>query len=154
MISIVIDTNIIFSSLYNKEGNERVIINLILENDDIQLFAPDIFNVEISRNLETKLNFDKELINRMISDFDIIEVPYENYKIKINQARKLIFHQNDIPYIAVALLINSPIWSGNEKHFKHLENSKEIIWFNSRNVSKYLKEKGFLKEKLQGIWRK
>ncbi|KKL98419.1 hypothetical protein LCGC14_1824570, partial [marine sediment metagenome] len=29
---------------------------------------------------------------------------------------------------------------------KHLEHSKEIIWFNSRRLFNYLKEKGFLNQ--------
>ena len=146
MISIVIDANIIFSALYNKEGLERAIINLVLGDAGIQLFAPDIYKAEVSRNLEKKLDYDKEMIDENLSYFDIIEVPHKEYKAKISQARKLIVHQDDLPYIASALLLNSPIWSGNEKHFKHLEHSKEIIWFNSRRLFNYLKEKGFLKE--------
>jgi len=148
MISIVIDTNIVFSAIYNKEGIERAIINLILENVDLQLFTPDIFTLEITRNLENKLNIDKETIEKLIFDLDIIEIPYEKYKSKISQAEKLVSHQNDIPYIAVALLINSPIWSGNEKHFKHLETSTEIIWFNSRGLYRFFQEKGYLIDRL------
>ena len=147
MLSFIVDTNIIFSALYNKEGLERIVLNLILGNNDIQLFAPEIYRVEISKNLKKKLDFDKEMIISILSDFDIIEVPYEEYKVKILQAKKLIVHQNDIPYIAVALLLNSPIWSGNERHFKHLKNSKEIVWFSSRKLFNYLTEKGFFKEK-------
>lgn len=146
MISIVIDANIIFSALYNKEGLERAIINLILGDAGIQLFAPDIYKAEVSRNLEKKLDYDKEMIDENLSYFDIIEVPHKEYKAKISQARKLIVHQDDLPYIASALLLNSPIWSGNEKHFKHLEHSKEIIWFNSRRLFNYLKEKGFFRK--------
>lgn len=143
MISIVIDANIIFSAYYDKEGFQRKIIKLILMNDKIQLFAPDICKEEVSRNLIKKLNFNKKLIDNCLSNFDIIEVPYEEYKDKISQAKKLIPHQDDIPYIAVALLLNSSIWSGNEKHFKHLENSKKVIWFNSRRLYNYLKRKGY-----------
>ena len=146
MISIIIDTNIIFSALYNKEGLERAIINLVLGDAGIQLFAPDMYKAEVSRNLEKKLDYDKEMIDENLSYFDIIEVPHKEYKAKISQARKLIVHQDDLPYIASALLLNSPIWSGNEKHFKHLEHSKEIIWFNSRRLFNYLKEKGFLNQ--------
>lgn len=146
MISIVIDANIIFSALYNKEGLERAIINLVLGDAGIQLFAPDMYKAEVSRNLGKKLDYDKEMIDENLSYFDIIEVPHKEYKAKISQARKLIVHQDDLPYIASALLLNSPIWSGNEKHFKHLEHSKEIIWFNSRRLFNYLKEKGFLNQ--------
>ncbi|GAG55635.1 unnamed protein product [marine sediment metagenome] len=141
MISIVIDANIIFSALYNKKGLERTIINLILEKNEMQLFAPVIFREEITRNLENKLGFNRKTIETNLNYFDIIEIPYQNYNVKLSQAGKLVAHQNDIPYIAVALLINGIIWSGNIKHFRHLKSSKEVIWFNTRNLFNYLKRK-------------
>ncbi len=147
MISITIDANIIFSASYNKEGLERKLINFILEKEDIQLFAPDIYKEEVSRNLEKNLNFTKERIEEHLNDFEIITVPFEKYKKKIPEAKELILHQKDIPYIAVALFLNSIIWSGNEKHFQHLDNSKDIIWFNSRKLLAYLKDKDLLTNK-------
>jgi len=147
VISITIDANIIFSAFYNKVGLEREVIDFVLERDDIQLFAPDIYKEEVSRNLIKKLDFYKETIEEHLADFEIIVVPFEKYKEKIPEAMKLISHQNDIPYVAVALFLNSIIWSGNEKHFKHLKDSKDIIWFNSRSLITYLREKGLLEVK-------
>ncbi len=145
MISIVVDANIVFSALYNKEGLERTILNTIIETDSIQLFAPDIFIEEIFRNLELKLGFNKEEIERTISEFNIIEVPSEKYIVRFPDAKRLSVRENNIPYLATALILNSPIWSGNEKHFKHLEHSTEIIWFNSRRLLNYLKSKDILR---------
>ena len=149
MITLVIDTNIIFSSIYKKNGLERTIINAILENNSIQLFAPDVYKEEISRNLGKKLGYDQEIIDLLLTDFDVIEVPFDKYRSEIPRAKKLMSHKNDIPYIAVALLINSPVWSGNAKHFNHLENSEEVIWFNSRGLYIYLKEKGISLDKFK-----
>ena len=143
MISLVIDSNILFSALYNIKGLERRILDLILEKDEIQLFAPDILWEELRRNLKIKLNYKTNIIDAFISDFDIIEIPFEEYKVNIIEARKLSSHKNDIPFLAASLLINSPIWSGNEKHFKHLLDSKKIIWFNTRRLYDYLKKEGY-----------
>ncbi len=144
MISIVVDANIVFSALYNKEGLERTILNTIIETDSIQLFAPDIFNEEISRNLELKLGYSKDEIERYLSEFNVIEVPSEKYILRFPDSKRLSVRENDIPYIATALLLNAPIWSGNEKHFKRLELSTEIIWFNSRRLLNYLRSKNVL----------
>lgn len=146
MLSIAVDANIIFSALYNKEGTERAILDIIINVDEIQLFAPDVFKEEILRNLEAKLGFSPDATERLLSDFDIIEVPYIKYKNYFLDAKRLIVHESDIPHVAVALLLHAPIWSGNEKHFKHLENSHEIIWFDSRRLFEYLKNKDFIEK--------
>lgn len=142
MIPLVIDSNIFFSALYNLKGLERKIFNLIIEEEEIQLFAPDIFWEEIKRNLIKKLGYRIDEIDEIISKFNILKVPQEKYEIFIGKAELLISHKEDVPFVAVSLFLNCPLWSGNEKHFKHLENSKDIIWFNSRSLFAYLEEKG------------
>ena len=142
MIPLVIDSNILFSALYNPKGLERKIFNLIIEVDEIQLFAPDIFWEEIERNLVKKLDYHNDEVNEIVSKFNILKIPQEKYENFIEKAESLISHKEDVPFIAGSLFLNCPLWSGNEKHFKHLEDSKNIIWFNSRSLFAYLKEKG------------
>jgi len=142
MIPLVIDSNIFFSATYNPEGLERKILQLSIEQEEIQLFAPDIFWEEIERNFIRKLGYSKEIISELFSKFNIMKVPFDEYTNSVKKAKLLINHENDIPFIAVALYLNCPIWSGNERHFKHLKDSKEVIWFNSQNLIIYLKEKG------------
>jgi len=144
MIPIVIDTNILFSALYNINGIERKILNIIIKSQEIQLFAPDIFWEEIIRNLQSKLDYKAEDIDNLISKFDIIEVPFEKYKEKILEAKKLISHENDTPFIAVCLLINAPIWSGNENHFKNLLTVEKIIWFNTKRLHNFLNKQDII----------
>jgi len=144
MIPLVIDTNILFSALYNINGIERKILNIIIKSQEIQLFAPDLFWEEIIRNLQSKLDYKAEDINNLISKFDIIKVPFEKYKEKILEAKKLISHDNDAPFIAVCLLINAPIWSGNENHFKHLLTLEKIIWFNTKRLHNFLNKQDII----------
>jgi len=47
MISFVIDSNIFFSAIYNEKGLERKILDLSIEKEEIQIFAPDIFWEEV-----------------------------------------------------------------------------------------------------------
>lgn len=140
MIPLVIDTSIIYSAIYNKNGIERQLLNCIIDNNEIQLFAPAIFWDEILRNLSKKLNFQEETVNSILSQFDIIEISPKQYEPKIVEARSLIFHENDIPFVACALFLNAPIWSGNETHFKALDKSKKVIWFNSKRLNNFLKK--------------
>jgi len=142
MIPLVIDSNILFSALYNPKGLERKIFNLIIEIEEIQLFAPDIFWEEIERNLVKKLDYHNDEVNEIVSKFNILKVGQKKYEKSIEKAELLIIHKEDVPFVAVSLFLNCPIWSGNEKHFKHLKDSKDIIWFNSRSLFAYLKEKG------------
>lgn len=144
MIPIVIDTNIFFSAIYNPKGLEREILDLSIEKEEIQLFAPDIFWEEIKRNFIKKLGYSEEIINELFSKFNIIKVPLIEYEDMIKRAEKLVDHKEDVYFIAVSLYLNCPLWSGNKRHFKHLENIEEIIWFTSSNLISYLTEKGLI----------
>ncbi|MGV9171943.1 MAG: PIN domain-containing protein [Promethearchaeia archaeon] len=142
MISLVIDTNIFFSAMYNKNGNERKILDFSIFSDELQLFSPDIFWMEIKRNLMKKLGYSESKMDEIISKFDIIDVPQEKYGKFTKKAKSMISHENDIAFVSTALFLNCPIWSGNTVHFKQLRNSNEIIWFKTTELVNYLKEKG------------
>lgn len=65
---------------------------------------------ELTRNLKLKFNFSDLLINTHLHDIEITEIPIKVYEKRIPRNRELIFHENDIPFIAVALLKQCPIW--------------------------------------------
>jgi len=85
-----------------------------------------------------------EEIDQLISKFDIIEIPREEYDKFKAQAKMIISHESDIAFISTSLFLNCPIWSGNVNHFKSLKNSKEIIWFTSKELFDFLSEKYFI----------
>ena len=147
MISLIIDTNIVFSAYYNPKGLERRILDTILKKDQIQSFAPDIFFEELFRNFEEKLGYSRTQLLKIFQELEIIKVEYKEYKKLIPAAEKLIVHKNDVPFLAVALLKKCPIWSGNVNHFKHLRNSEKITWFNSRRLLDYLQENNMIEYK-------
>ena len=144
MISLVIDSNIFFSAIYNEEGLERIILDLSIE-EEIQIFAPDIFWEGVKKILIKKLGYANEETQQLISKFDIIEIPQDKYENFKEQAKTMISHKNDIAFVSTSLFLNCPIWSGNITHFQHLKNSKEIIWFTSRELFDYLKDKNIIK---------
>ncbi len=141
MISLVIDTNIFFSAIYNEKGLERKIIDLSIEENEIQLFAPDVFWEEIKRILIEKLDYKIDEIEQLVSKFDIIEVPQVKYEKFKDKADAIMSHKSDVAFISTSFFLNCPIWSGNVKHYQHLRDSKEIIWFTSRELYDYLKKK-------------
>ncbi len=145
MIPIIIDTNIIYSAIYNEKGLERKLVDVAIESDEIQLFAPTAFFDEIRRNLSKKLDFQKNTIDSFLAQLDVIEIRFEEYEPKITEARGLIPHENDVPFVACSLLLNSPVWSGNENHFNALNDSKEVLWFNSKRLLDFFKSEGLLK---------
>jgi len=144
MIPLVIDSNIFFSAIYNPEGIERKILQITIEKEELKLFSPDVFWEEIERNFIKKLGYSKKIINELFSKFNIIEVSIDDYTNFIKKAELLVNHENDVPFVAVALYLNCPLWSGNEKHFGPLKDLKEFIWFNSRNLMIYLKDKNLI----------
>ena len=123
---------------------ERKIINLSIKQEEIQLFAPDIFWDEIERNLILKLGYDKQEIESLLSNFVIIKISRKQYSEFIEQANIIISHKEDAPFIATALFLNCPIWSGNEKHFSNLTKSGKVIWFNTRKLFDYLNSKNLI----------
>ena len=144
MLSLVIDTNIFFSAIYSEKGLERKIQNLSIEDIEMQIFAPDVFWEEIKRILIEKLDYDNDHIEQLISKFDIIEVPQDKYEKFKDKADTIISHKNDAPFVSTSLFLNCPVWSGNIKHYQHLRDSKEIIWFISIELNDYLKERNII----------
>ena len=64
----------------------------------------------------------------------------KQYESKIVEARSLISHENDIPFVTCALFLNASIWSRNEVHFKVLDKSKKIILFNSKRLNNFFEK--------------
>ncbi len=138
MIPLVIDTNILFSAMYNPKGTERKLLDETLDNIQIQLFAPEIFRDEICRTFTEKLDYPRRQAETIINNYEIILVEIGEYQEKLDEAKKLISHISDAPFVAVALHLNAPIWSGNKNHFKSLQNSKKVIWFDSKRLKAFL----------------
>lgn len=122
----VIDTNIIFSGVYNLDSNAGKILFLAIEKD-IELVAPVYVKEEIIRNLRNKLKFSVDEINEIISALPIIWIEEAIYEDHLIQAQKLISHKKDIPILACALSMGLDMISG-DKHFQKIKTDKIRIW--------------------------
>jgi len=133
---IVVDVNVVISSLLTKGDSFKVFaINFMTKKFDF--IAPELLLLELN-------NHKKEIISRSkISEDDFNEVksfiieqisfiPRQNFEDCLDNAKKILSnHQKDIPYLALAMKTNCPIFSG-DKILKELSpidvyNPKEML---------------------------
>ena len=114
-MKLVIDTNIVFSLFKSNSFS-----NKLLREYNLELFAPDNLIVELEKYADlicSKSGLSKEkFFDNILSLSNIIYLKNpSNYFIE--KARSLVKHEGDIPFLALALELNIPIWS-NDEHFK------------------------------------
>lgn len=132
-MKIVVDTNIIFSTLLNPNGTLSDI--LLNSFDKFDFFAPTFILEElenhqekvlkISGYTESDLNFLKRILFKKIDlvDIESIQKPTWIEAIKITEN----VDEFDAPFIALALELNCSLWTGDKKLMKGL-NQKGIDW--------------------------
>ena len=120
-ILLVVDSNILFSYFMLS----RKIRNLVL-NSKVTLYTPDwaihelnkYFDSKIAKRVEEK-GISGEEIELIVLDVmqRLIVVPKALYTDKWDEAMKIAeqFDVKDTPFIALALKLNIPIWTGDKK---------------------------------------
>lgn len=122
----IVDTNIIFSGIYDLESNAGKVLLLATE-EKIELFSPEYVKQELIQILQKKLKFT------VIEVFDIILalpmkwIEAEIFEDGVELAAGLISHKKDIPVLACALALGIDILSG-DKHFQNIKIKKIKIW--------------------------
>ena len=115
----IIDANILFSALIKDNTTRKLILkdDLILYSQDfiIEEFLEHLDELEQKTNIETKLL--KEKMKELLKFSNIKLVSNEDFTDKIKEAIKISPDIGDIPYFALALKLNYPIWS-NDKALK------------------------------------
>lgn len=127
---VVVDVNVIISSLYSKGNSLNVfVLNSIFNRFDFVI--PDFFLIELNKHTEriqkkSKLN-NEELIK--ISGFvvkQITIIPQSEFEEFLPKARDIAKdHLKDVPYIALSLKLNCPIFSG-DKTLKEIYSDKVL----------------------------
>ena len=114
---IVADANPIISSLINKGETFRVFKeNSILRRFDF--ISPEFMLVELNKNkdkLKGYTRLPKEELDEVLSFIlqQIRLIPFSEFSDKLPEAIKLNF--KDSPYLALALNLNCPIFSGDKE---------------------------------------
>ena len=114
-IRIVIDTNVIFMSLYNKYSKAGKIIDFALENK-IHLYSPESVKKEIIRVLKRELDYSDEQIGIILSGLPITWIGKEIYEMAIIKTK--VKHKPDKPIEALSLILNCGILSA-DNHFSN-----------------------------------
>ncbi len=118
-LRVVVDTNIIFSALYDIRSNAGTLLFYAV-NGGIDLYASTYIRNELERNLRGKLDYSAREFMETIKALPIIWMEDEVYAREITMAEKMIEHTRDIPVLALAISLGCDIVSG-DKHFHSID---------------------------------
>ncbi len=125
---LVVDTNILVSFFRPNPVSEIISKSKSL---NLQLLSPEYAIDELKKNKQDILKYSK--INLEQFDSKLAEllkfinaIPKDSFK-EFESPAKTLIHEKDVPFFALALKLNCPIWS-NEPSFK--EQSKVEILSN------------------------
>jgi putative PIN family toxin of toxin-antitoxin system len=129
---VIIDTNIIFSSLLASSSKLRD----TLMKSDIIFYAPNYLFVEIFKYKEKILKYSKIdeseiyiILDTIISNINFINMNFISVKNR-QKAYDLCkdIDEKDLAFVALALELNALLWTGDQKLRKGLE-SKNFGYF-------------------------
>ncbi|TXD82222.1 PIN domain-containing protein [Subsaximicrobium wynnwilliamsii] len=132
-MKIVIDTNIIFSGLLSPNGT---ISDLLLNSSNtFDFYSPtylldELENhkkklLKISGLSEKELGFLQRHLSKKIDLIDLESIRESTWETAIELTNHV--DEFDAPFIALALELDSPLWTGDKKLIKGL-NKKGIDW--------------------------
>ena len=114
-MKLVADTSVIFS-LFKSDSFS----NKLMREYNLELFAPENLVEELKKYSEiicSKSGISEEKFLENISMLSrLIELKNAPSDFE-DKARRLVKHESDAPFLALALELNIPIWS-NDEHFK------------------------------------
>lgn len=117
---LVVDANVLFSFFKQDSSRRKLLIELLRLGEE--LASPQYCFEELAGDKERINKYsgtDDEQFSKLLSLLEtfITSVPESEYSEFAHEAETLAPHQKDVPYFAVALSKNCPIWS-DEKAFK------------------------------------
>ncbi len=138
-MKLIIDTNILISSLLKDSTTREILLN-----ESLNFYLPEIVLSEVNKYLPhiiQKSELSEEEIKKLLNTIleNLILVPIEEYEKKMNEGMKIIgnIDEKDTQFIALALSIeNDGIWS-NDKHF---QKQKKIKVFKTIDILNFLEK--------------
>lgn len=132
---LVIDAHELFSAIIAAgRGRQTKKLEAIF-SDKFALCAPYLLFKELANNSEEiklKSKFSDPEFEKFIKEIKprIEPVPLEIFADKLFEAKEISPHDKDIPYFAVALALDCPIWSGEKKH----SSQSRVKVFNTKDL--------------------
>lgn len=111
-MNLVVDTNVLFSALYDPSSVPGRVIELALERE-VTLFAPESVLRELERTLRGKLGYTDEQWSSTRSAIPVEWIEPEVYEPGLATAGSAISDPDDVPVIATALVVDAPVLSGD-----------------------------------------
>ena len=121
--SIILDTNVIFSSLVKEEGYTQATLSILMAQKDIKLMIPLTVKEEIKRHMfeisrksGLPMGIVSGLMNKILGNIEAVSD--ERMKSEIKQAMSLVREEKDAPFAGLALKFRpSIILTYNKRHF-------------------------------------
>ncbi|WP_432411439.1 PIN domain-containing protein [Rasiella sp. SM2506] len=138
-MKLVVDTNIIFSALLSPEGT---ISDLILNSSDVFDFYSPTFVLEELDNHRAKLlkitdlskkelDFLQMMLFKKIDLIDLESIRTATFEAAVKLTKNV--DKFDAPFIALALELESPLWTGDKKLIKGIS-KQGIGWVLSTSI--------------------
>lgn len=134
---LVVDANILFSFFSPSSARRRLVG--ALPRFEFKLISPDFVFEELAKDKVRVRKYAGIAEIEFIIFFSLLEkriesMPKLEYDKFLSKAKELAPHAKDIPYFALALSLNCPIWS-DEKAFK--QQSKVKVYSTSELIKEF-----------------
>jgi predicted nucleic acid-binding protein len=132
-MNVVVDANIIFSSLLIEKSRIR---NFLLD-ERFSFFSPDYLMMELLNKQERLLKYtsmEKQLVDELfrilVQKIHFVKEDFVSTECR-NAALELCrgVDETDVPYVALAIEMNYPLWTGDEKLKKGLRKKGFYMFF-------------------------
>ena len=139
MIKLVVDSNIVFSSLIKGKKSE-VLRKIIFLSSKIKLIAPEELLFELHKHFEKFTSEEvEEVLYILFTQINVI--PRGFYKNEISEAYSVAkqFDEKDTPFVALALKLKAPIWTGDKKMIIYGLKSGKYLALDTKAVEELIK---------------
>lgn len=109
---VVVDTNVLFSALYQPDSDPGKVILLAAEGA-LELFAPATVREELERTLRAKLEYSESEWKLTLESLPVRWIEPLEYESLLPVVEGAIRDLSDAPVVAVALLLGTGVLSGD-----------------------------------------
>ena len=137
-----VDSSILFSIVVSGENSKAF---EIIRNYDPDLYFPEEGLFEFKKHKSKLERYSEEFEFRSFIAFSLVHViPFEVYRDKISEAYTIAgeFDEKDTPFIALALKLGVPVWTGDRKIIEYSRKSEKFRALDTDSLKDILK-RGF-----------